>query len=127
MSVPTTITQVCVFTIGRQDDWPFSGPHESLDGGEETDVVVEYDIDLWEQMGLEGGSDLMQSRLHRVTVVPCKCVTSSNRISDVAVSLFGGAVCSEADNRQPDVWLSGLSAGDRPLRCNRSALAFILK
>lgn len=40
---------VCAFTIGGQNDRPFSGCHESFDGCEEAHIIVEYDINLWEQ------------------------------------------------------------------------------
>lgn len=39
----------CVFTIGGQNDGPFSGRHESLDGSEETNIIIKYDINLQEQ------------------------------------------------------------------------------
>ena len=37
---------VHAFTIGGQNYWSFSGCHESLDGCEETDIVIKYDINL---------------------------------------------------------------------------------
>ena len=36
------------FTIGGQNDWSFSRCHESLDGSEETNIIVKYNIDLRE-------------------------------------------------------------------------------
>lgn len=39
---------VCGLTISGQNDGPFSRQHEGLDGWEETNVVIEYDINLLE-------------------------------------------------------------------------------
>lgn len=47
---------VRVFTIGGQNDWSFSGRHESLDGCEEANIIIKYDINLWEQTVVNGST-----------------------------------------------------------------------
>lgn len=106
-----------VFTIGGQNNWPFSGCHESLDGCEETDIIIEYDINLREGTGCRWvNSDqtwvtctLISTDLHVFHIF-----TSSNRMSDVAVFSFCGTVWSEPDDMQLDGLQSGFSDGKRP-------------
>ncbi|TNN70984.1 hypothetical protein EYF80_018800 [Liparis tanakae] len=86
---PTSCSYVaCALTSGGQDDWSFGGRHESLDGCEETNVVIKYDINL-------GGRG------------------QTRPMSDVAVFLFFGAIGSEPGGGWlPDPSPSGLSDGE---------------
>lgn len=104
------------FTIGGQNNRPFGGRHESLDGCEETDIIIKYDINLREGTG-RGPINSDQTwvtctHVHSLHVL--HILTSSNRMSDVAFS-FCGTVWSESGDMQLDALQSGFSGGEGSL------------
>lgn len=148
---------VCLLTVSGQYDRSFSRRHEGLDGREETNIIIKYDINLSE-VETERNSDSAENWVEgckqraKLSAVFCPFLACASRVfhrdfktSVKLVSLFL-CDCFTSSNRMSDVavflWPDAGSSGFEdeqlavlpaafPDRCPpedvRSALAFTLK
>lgn len=111
-------------TAGGQNNWSFCGRHESLDGCKETNVILKYDVNLLEQEKLQksGPRGAWMGDLYPT------CLTSSNRMSEVAVFLLCGTVWSRSRSVLAfSFFTADFPNGEMAEKCKRSAFCFVLK